>query len=80
MWQTAALVAQADKLPPEVLDILKQPLFPPPEAPAPANPGESNSNPNPVPPGAAHGAAPGSGITPKNVRPMTGAHTPKTPQ
>jgi mono/diheme cytochrome c family protein len=80
MWQTAALVAQADKLPPEVLDILKQPLFPPPAAPPPANPGKSNSNPNPVPPGTAHGAAPGSGITPKNVRPMTGAHTPKTPK
>jgi thiosulfate dehydrogenase len=78
MWQTAALVAQADKLPPEVTDILKEPLFPP--AAPPAKPGESNSNPNPVPPGPTHGAAPGSGITPKNVRPMTGAHTPKTPK
>ncbi len=80
MWQTAALVAQADKLPPEVLDILKQPLFPPPAAPPPGRQGESNSNPNPVPPGPTHGVAPGSGITPKNVRPMSGAHTPKTPQ
>jgi mono/diheme cytochrome c family protein len=75
MWQTAALLAKADKLPSEVTDVLKQPLFPP-----PASPSESNSNPNPVPPGPTHGAAPGSGITPKNVRPMTGAHTPKTPQ
>ncbi len=80
MWQTAALVAQADKLPPEVLDILKQPLFPPPAAPPPGSQGGSNSNPNPVPPGPTRGVAPGSGITPKNVRPMSGAHTPKTPQ
>jgi thiosulfate dehydrogenase len=36
MWQTAALLARADKLPPEALDILKQPLFPPPEAQKPA--------------------------------------------
>lgn len=34
MWQIAALLASADKLPPDVLDILKQPLFPP---PPPAN-------------------------------------------
>ena len=80
MWQTAALVAQADKLPAEVIDILKQPLFPPPAASTPASQGKSSSNPNPVPPGATHGVAPGSGITPKNVRPMTGTHTPKTPQ
>ncbi|HXX71648.1 MAG TPA: cytochrome c [Candidatus Acidoferrum sp.] len=39
MWQVAALLASADKLPPDVLDILKQPLFPPP--PPPAN-GASN--------------------------------------
>ena len=47
MWQTAALVAQADKLPPEVLDILKQPLFPPPEAPPPAKPGRVEFQPEP---------------------------------
>ena len=29
MWQAAALLATADKLPPDVLDILKQPMFPP---------------------------------------------------
>lgn len=29
MWQIAALLASADKLSPDVLDILKQPLFPP---------------------------------------------------
>lgn len=28
MWQIAALLASADKLPPDVLDLLKQPLFP----------------------------------------------------
>ncbi len=36
MWQVAALLANADKLPPDVVDILKQPLFPPPPPP-PAN-------------------------------------------
>jgi len=30
MWQIAALLASADKLPPDVMDVLKQPLFPPP--------------------------------------------------
>jgi len=34
MWQVAALLASADKLPPDVVDILKQPLFPPPPPPA----------------------------------------------
>lgn len=34
MWQIAALVASADKLPPQALDTLKQPLFPPPPPPA----------------------------------------------
>jgi len=80
MWQTAALVARADKLPPEVLDVLKQPLLPSPETPPAAAPRGSNSNPNPVPPAPTHGVAPGSQITPKNVRPMAGAHTPKTPK
>ncbi len=40
MWQVAALVASADKLPTEVLDVLKQPFFippPPPAAGAPAS-------------------------------------------
>lgn len=35
MWQVAALVASADKLPPDVMDTLKQPLFPP-QIPPPA--------------------------------------------
>jgi thiosulfate dehydrogenase len=34
MWQTAALLASADKLPPEAMQTLKQPLFPPPPPPA----------------------------------------------
>jgi len=33
MWQIAALLARADKLPPDVMDVLKQPLFPPPAPP-----------------------------------------------
>jgi len=37
MWQIAALLASADKLPPDVLDLLKQPLFPPPPPPNSAN-------------------------------------------
>jgi thiosulfate dehydrogenase len=40
MWQVAALVANADKLPTEALDALKQPFFmppPPPAAGAPAS-------------------------------------------
>jgi mono/diheme cytochrome c family protein len=40
MWQVAALVAKADKLPTEALDALKQPFFmppPPPAAGAPAS-------------------------------------------
>jgi len=39
MWQVAALLANADKLPPDVVDILKQPLFPPPPPPANGAPG-----------------------------------------
>jgi mono/diheme cytochrome c family protein len=39
MWQVAALLASADKLPPNVRDVLKQPLFPPTAtANAPAKP------------------------------------------
>ncbi len=38
-WQVAAVVASADRLPPAVSDILKQPLFPPPPPPANAMPG-----------------------------------------
>ncbi len=63
MWQIAALLASADKLPPEALDTLKQPLFPPPPS-APA--------PNEAPTGAP-GTAPGSSLTPKNIAPMMGA-------
>jgi thiosulfate dehydrogenase len=33
MWQIAAVVASADKLPPDVMELLKQPLFPPPPPP-----------------------------------------------
>jgi thiosulfate dehydrogenase len=39
MWQIAALVASADKLPPDVMDLLKQPMFPPPPPPNAAAPG-----------------------------------------
>ena len=39
MWQVAALLANADKLPPDVVDILKQPLFPLPPPPANGAPG-----------------------------------------
>jgi thiosulfate dehydrogenase len=39
MWQISAMLASADKLPPDVMEILKQPLFPPP--PPPANEGKS---------------------------------------
>jgi len=34
MWNVAALLASADKLPPEATQTLKQPLFPPPPPPA----------------------------------------------
>lgn len=44
MWQTAALLAKADKLPPEVVDVLNQPLFPPPAAP-PAGSGSKAQKP-----------------------------------
>ncbi len=36
MWQIAALLANANKLPPQALDTLKQPLFPPPPPPPPS--------------------------------------------
>ena len=38
LWDVAALVASADKLPPDALDILKQPLFPPPPPSTPNTP------------------------------------------
>ena len=38
MWQIAALLANSNKLPLDVMDVLKQPLFPPPP-PANATPG-----------------------------------------
>jgi thiosulfate dehydrogenase len=44
MWQIAAMLASADKLPPDVLDLLKQPLFPPPPPPANAKPGAEPSS------------------------------------
>lgn len=34
LWDVAALLASADKLPPEAMQTLKQPLFPPPAPPA----------------------------------------------
>lgn len=34
MWQTAAVLASANKLPPEAMQTLKKPLFPPPPPPA----------------------------------------------
>jgi thiosulfate dehydrogenase len=40
MWQVAALLAKADKLPPDVMEVLKQPLFPP---ATPAANGESGA-------------------------------------
>jgi mono/diheme cytochrome c family protein len=39
MWQIAALLATADKLPPEAFDVLKQPLFLPPPPPTNGSPG-----------------------------------------
>lgn len=53
IWQIAAMLASADKLPPEALDTLKKPLFPPQAAP-PANGAHSgNASPsgNPTPSG-----------------------------
>ncbi len=38
MWDVAALLANADKLPPEATQTLKQPLFPPPPPPSTAKP------------------------------------------
>jgi thiosulfate dehydrogenase len=38
MWDVAALLASADKLPPEAMQTLKQPLFPPPPPPATGKP------------------------------------------
>ena len=38
MWQVAALVAKADRLPKEALDVLKQPPVPAPAAAPPASP------------------------------------------
>jgi hypothetical protein len=76
MWQIAALLASADKLPPDVNDLMKQPLFPPPPPPAsgassPSKVAPSATSPHAQPTGPA-GAAPGAGMTPKNVKPMMG--------
>jgi thiosulfate dehydrogenase len=65
MWQIAALLASADKLPPDALDVLKQPLFPPP--PPPTSGAEQG----------APGTAPNSGLTPRNIQPMMGKQPPK---
>jgi thiosulfate dehydrogenase len=65
MWQIAALLASADKLPPDALDVLKQPLFPPP--PPPTSGAEQG----------APGTAPNSGLTPRNIQPMLGKQPPK---
>jgi mono/diheme cytochrome c family protein len=54
MWQIAALLASADKLPSEVMDVLKQPLFPP------ASPSASEK------PGSARGAKPEGKAAPKH--------------
>ncbi|MGH9717156.1 MAG: c-type cytochrome [Candidatus Acidiferrales bacterium] len=43
MWQTAALLASAVKLPPEAMQTLKQPLFPPPANGKPRLPGGAMS-------------------------------------
>ena len=67
MWQIAALLASADKLPPDVQDLMTQPLFPPPPPPPPAN----GASPHSQSTGPA-GTAPGAGLTPKNVKPMMG--------
>jgi thiosulfate dehydrogenase len=68
MWQIAALLASADKLPPEALDVLKQPLFPPPPPPAPPTSGAAQGAP---------GTAPNSGLTPRNIQPMMGKEHPQ---
>jgi thiosulfate dehydrogenase len=39
MWQIAALLASAEKLPPDVMDLMKQPLFAPPPPAKGTNPG-----------------------------------------
>lgn len=68
MWQIAALLASADKLPPEALDVLKQPLFPPPPPPTPPTSGAAQGAP---------GTAPSSGLTPRNIQPMLGKQHPQ---
>jgi thiosulfate dehydrogenase len=58
MWQIAALLGSADKLPPEALETLKKPLIPMPPPPAngpPGSGGAPGSSPSNAP------AAPGSG-------------------
>jgi thiosulfate dehydrogenase len=63
IWQIAAMLASADKLPPEAADTLKKPLFPPPAAP-PANGGPSGN-------GTQSGSPTPSG-NPSNTSPPTG--------
>jgi thiosulfate dehydrogenase len=45
MWQLAAMLASADKLPPEALSTLKQPLFPPPPPPSGEKPAPGGAAP-----------------------------------
>lgn len=52
IWDVAALLASADKLPPEAAQTLKQPLFPPPPPPG--------ATPKATPSGAAKGRRPAS--------------------
>jgi thiosulfate dehydrogenase len=65
MWQIAALLGSADKLPPEALETLKKPLFP--MAPPPANGAPAPSS----------NSAPGSGSSNAPASPGSGAA--KTP-
>jgi thiosulfate dehydrogenase len=47
MWQAAALLASADKLPADAAEVLKQPLFPPPAANGQSNTPPSGNMPKP---------------------------------
>jgi thiosulfate dehydrogenase len=62
MWQIAALLGSADKLPPEALETLKKPFFPMPSPPA-------STAPAPRP-----GGAPGSGSSNAPAAPASGAN------
>src|ERR1700734_736007 len=65
IWQIAAMLASADKLPPEALDTLKKPLFPPPPPPANGAPsGNPNPSGNPTPSGNPAPSTGGTGTPP----------------